>query len=315
MLQTNFIAMNKNKKSFFRFVSILSAPFLFLAPALVSAQTRITISDSFPGKYGTVVGTGGPGAFIANFYQFALIIGGILAFGVIVYGGIKYMTSAGNPSGASEAKEWIEAALLGLLLLGGAYFILSVVNPQLLNLNLPALSGANVNVASVQVPDDNGGSTSGSPSSGVTGGRCVAPQAGPCTATNLQNTCLGSNSALAAGVCNVESHGANTAGGDLSTNVGPNGKRLPASVGLFQINLSANWIKDSNGNVLPCNTAFNHPFSGTTPNTTITNMDLYNKCVVAAQDAALNIAKACDLSKNGTSWKLWGPSTRNACGL
>ncbi len=48
-----------------------------------------------------------PGAFIANFYQFALMIGGILAFGVIVFGGIKYMASAGNPSGQTEGKEWI----------------------------------------------------------------------------------------------------------------------------------------------------------------------------------------------------------------
>jgi hypothetical protein len=77
---------------------------------------------------------------VANFYQFALIIGGILAFGVIVYGGVRYMASAGNPSGQSDAKEWVEAALLGLLLLVGAYFVLNVVNPQLLNLTLPTIN-------------------------------------------------------------------------------------------------------------------------------------------------------------------------------
>jgi len=116
----------------------------FTFPIFANAQTQLTISTSVPGTYPITAGTGGPGAFIANFYQFALIIGGILAFGVIVYGGIRYMTSAGNPSGQSDAKEWIEAALLGILLLAGAYFVLSVVNPQLLNLNLPTLSGAGV---------------------------------------------------------------------------------------------------------------------------------------------------------------------------
>jgi hypothetical protein len=84
--------------------------------------------------------TSSPGAFVANFYQFALMIGGVLAFGVIVYGGVRYMASAGNPSGQSDAKEWVEAALLGLLLLVGAYFILNVINPQLLNLTLPVLT-------------------------------------------------------------------------------------------------------------------------------------------------------------------------------
>lgn len=54
------------------------------------------------------------------------------------------MASAGNPSGQSDAKEWIEAALLGLLLLVGAYFILNVVNPQLTNLTMPTLQPVNI---------------------------------------------------------------------------------------------------------------------------------------------------------------------------
>jgi hypothetical protein len=96
----------------------------------------VDISMSIPGT--NVNSTSSSiGGFIANFYQFALAIGGVLAFGVIVYGGVKYMTSSGNPSGQGDAKEWIEAALLGLLLLVGVYFILNVINPQLTNLNLP----------------------------------------------------------------------------------------------------------------------------------------------------------------------------------
>ncbi len=117
-----------------------------------------------PGTYGPTTGAGGPGSFIANFYQFALMIGGVLAFGVIVYGGIRYMASAGNPSGQSDAKEWIEAALLGLLLLVGVYFILSVINPQLLNLNLPSLTP--ISISNI-TPVGGGGTNSGG---GGTGG-------------------------------------------------------------------------------------------------------------------------------------------------
>lgn len=78
----------------------------------------------------------GPAGFVANFYQFALMISGVLAFGAVVFGGVKYIAGAGNPSAQSEGKQWIESALLGLLLLAGAYIILHVVNPDLTNLDL-----------------------------------------------------------------------------------------------------------------------------------------------------------------------------------
>jgi cytochrome bd-type quinol oxidase subunit 2 len=102
----------------------------------------VTISTAIPGTNSNATSSS-PGAFVANFYQFALLVGGLLAFGVVAYGGIRYMTSPGNPSGQSDAKEWIEGALLGLLLLAGAYLILNVINPQLVNLNLPTLNSTN----------------------------------------------------------------------------------------------------------------------------------------------------------------------------
>jgi hypothetical protein len=110
----------------------------------------ITISTSVPGMAANSAST--PGTFVAGFYQFALMIAGILAFGIIVYGGVKYMASAGNPSGQGDAKEWIEAALLGLLLLVGAYFILNVVNPQLTTLSLPSLTAVNIQAPTTATP-------------------------------------------------------------------------------------------------------------------------------------------------------------------
>ena len=46
----------------------------------------VTISTAIPGSNLNSTSTA-PGAYIANFYQFALLIGGILAFGAIVFGG------------------------------------------------------------------------------------------------------------------------------------------------------------------------------------------------------------------------------------
>jgi hypothetical protein len=119
------------------FILGLSIKALLISSAAHAASISVSIPGTNPNNTSTP-----PGAFVANIYQFALMIGGILAFGVVVYGGIRYMTSAGNPSGQSEAKEWIYAALIGLLLLVGAYFVLDVVNPQLLQLNLPTLNQA-----------------------------------------------------------------------------------------------------------------------------------------------------------------------------
>lgn len=180
---------------------------LLVGLAFFSVARAVTISTAIPGTNANSTSSS-PGAFVANFYQFALIIGGILAFGVIVYGGVRYMTSAGNPSGASDAKEWIEAALLGLLLLAGAYFILSVVNPQLLNLNLPTLQAANVQ-------SGGGGSQTTSGNCGVCGGTCNGTCAfsGYVCLVSISggNTCIPNN-------CQGPSCGGSSGGGGASGN-------------------------------------------------------------------------------------------------
>lgn len=83
-----------------------------------------------------------PEEFVNNFYQLALAISGLLAFGAIVYGGIKYTAAAGSPSGQTEGKEWITGALWGLLLLAGAVILLNTINPDILRVGLPQELGA-----------------------------------------------------------------------------------------------------------------------------------------------------------------------------
>jgi hypothetical protein len=241
------------------------------------------------------------------------MIGGVLAFGVVVYGGVKYMASAGNPSGQSDAKEWIEAALLGLLLLVGAYFILSVINPQLLNLNLPSLTP--VDISSIVVPGNPPGSTNG-PSS------CSIPTSGQCTTANLQNTCMGSNAAAAAKICSAESSNNPLAPGDLSTT------GQPVSIGLFQINLTAHNIPHTGPEAnVSCTQAFDHSWhlpgkcstkyptqcGPSTIKTDPQSQELYKECAAAARNVQSNIAEACTLSNNGKTWNAW--STHTKCGL
>jgi formate hydrogenlyase subunit 3/multisubunit Na+/H+ antiporter MnhD subunit len=110
-----------------------------LLPIAVALAAAITISPNLPGPLNTTPTGSSPGAYIKNFYSYALFLSGLLAFGAIVYGGIKYAIARGNPSGESEAKQWIWSALLGMLLLAGAYIILFTINPNLVNLALPTL--------------------------------------------------------------------------------------------------------------------------------------------------------------------------------
>ena len=138
--------MNGRSRSFFKIFGWTAVFALFAAILFVPHYSfaQVQISASIPGSYDTSGAGAPPSAFIANFYQYALSIAGIIAFGIIVYGGVRYMVSVGNPSGESDAKEWIKAAIMGLLLLAGAYLILNIVNPNLVNLTLPSLqpSGA-----------------------------------------------------------------------------------------------------------------------------------------------------------------------------
>lgn len=130
--------MTKMRKKIFS--SLISVFLVTSSLLLITATARaVTISPAVPGTNQNGPAAS-PGAWVANFYQFALLIGGILAFGAIVYGGVLHAVSAGNPSRQSEGKRWIWSALLGLLLLAGAYLVLDTVNPNLLNINLPTLT-------------------------------------------------------------------------------------------------------------------------------------------------------------------------------
>ncbi len=117
--------------------------FAFMAWSYATPIFAVDISPAIPGM-GTITSSTPPGAYVSGFYNFALMIGGVLAFGAIVYGGILYATSAGNSSRQSEGRAWITSALLGLLLLAGAYLILYTINPNLVNLSLPTLQAINI---------------------------------------------------------------------------------------------------------------------------------------------------------------------------
>lgn len=110
-------------------------------------------------------------ALIAWLYLLILGIAGFAAFLMIVWGGVRWMTSTGNPTIIGDAKDRIKSAVLGLLLVLSSFLILQVVNPELLTLRTVNLPGIKPGPPIVYIGP---GSSSGAPPSGQQA-QCVGP--------------------------------------------------------------------------------------------------------------------------------------------
>jgi phosphatidylglycerophosphatase A len=70
--------------------------------------------------------------YITGIYKFALWAVGIAAMFMITIGGAMYLTSAGNTSALGNAKNVITDAIVGLVLALVAWFLLNLINPDIL---------------------------------------------------------------------------------------------------------------------------------------------------------------------------------------
>jgi len=68
---------------------------------------------------------------VAFFYYFIVGISGLAAFVMLVWGGIQWLASGAIPSQASEARDRIRNAILGLLLILASFLIIQIINPEL----------------------------------------------------------------------------------------------------------------------------------------------------------------------------------------
>ena len=120
-----------------KYILLLFLLFLFLPVFSVSAAIDLNLTyPVFPG--GLDINTSqGIDTLAAWFYTFLISISGLAAFIMIVWGGIQWMTSSGDTGRISDAKDRIQKALLGLLIILSSFLILQVINPDLTNLQLP----------------------------------------------------------------------------------------------------------------------------------------------------------------------------------
>jgi len=160
------------------------------------------------------------------------------------------------------------------------------------------LSKTGIGVSAVGTSPAAGGS--GGPGGHVGSGTCSWTDSGPAGVTNLSQTCFGQNAQAASAIAVAESGNDATKGSrvDICT-----GDGSVASWGLFQINITNHKIGG-----LDCPSVFTHQYTGSNKDCAVKPgmQSLYQQCVAAAQDPALNIQAACVISSNGTNWNAWG---------
>lgn len=118
------------KKNFFKIVLII---LLFVFPLLsLSALNLEYTYPPLPGTSQTITINSTLGEVIKYVLGIVILIGGLVAFLSLIYAGISYLTSSGQPEKLREAKNRIFNSFLGLIILIGSYLVLLTVNPQLL---------------------------------------------------------------------------------------------------------------------------------------------------------------------------------------
>lgn len=132
--------MSNNKKIIF--LSILLGLWICVSVAMAAEEFKLKYDFPCSGLPGTTCPeetATSPAAYIARFYQFALAIAGMLAFGMIIFGAIQYTVSSGNVGKQSDARDRIFQALWGIALILGAYLILYTIDPKLVSLRDPGI--------------------------------------------------------------------------------------------------------------------------------------------------------------------------------
>ena len=110
--------------------------------AASDSAPKISARGLFPGE---LVGQDGDvkivdfRTYIRNFYFFSIGASILVATVMIMIGGVIWVTSSGNQTRVSTAKDFITQSIIGVILLLGAYTILQVIRPSYVSLESPLL--------------------------------------------------------------------------------------------------------------------------------------------------------------------------------
>ena len=126
-LPTIIIVMKKLTALF-----LSGASYLSLAVPAFAATNAIDVNPCTTGGGGGFnvlcnIAEGGIGTLIQSVITILFIVAVVLALGFLIYGGIKWVVSGGDKAKVEAARGTIVAALVGLVLVFLAYFVLNLV--------------------------------------------------------------------------------------------------------------------------------------------------------------------------------------------
>lgn len=114
----------------------LTHAFIGLAIVILANVILNTISAALGANFSSNCITSeciNPGTMVANALSWAIGVVGVVAVIFVVYGGITYTTSAGDPSKVQKAKQMILYALIGLAIVALAEIIVAFISGILNN--------------------------------------------------------------------------------------------------------------------------------------------------------------------------------------
>lgn len=135
---------NGVKKKIFLIILIL----VFLPTTSLLAERALDVSyPDIPGESEAPNASTSIFQYVKYIFEFSIWILGIIAFGLLIWAGLRYLTSAGNPPAIKDAQDQIIAIVLGIAILLGSIFILNSINPNLTILDKQDLEEADAEPA------------------------------------------------------------------------------------------------------------------------------------------------------------------------
>jgi len=108
-----------------RLAAVCGTAYLLLADSVLAGTANIPdVRPTDPGTVGPV--TGVANNLVTSALNILIFIAGAVAVIFVIWGGYKYITSAGDPKKGEEARKTIINAMIGIMIVVASYFIVRV---------------------------------------------------------------------------------------------------------------------------------------------------------------------------------------------
>jgi hypothetical protein len=114
----------------FAIVALLALPMIAL-PAAAQTQDNLFGLNEVSNGLNNSLASSDPRTVIGRIINVALGFLGVIAVGIILIGGFKWMTAGGNEDKTSEAKKLLGAGVIGLVIILSSWAIANFVISQL----------------------------------------------------------------------------------------------------------------------------------------------------------------------------------------